>query len=184
MHLRLALICAASAIVVFATPALAGGWAVTTLDPLPTSFEAGQTYRIGYTIRQHGVTPYRGATPEIRVHRGMMWLSFRGSPDGAPGHYVSEVRLPADGTWTWSVDQSPFAEQALGTIDITAATTATTAPTEDAPGFAAGLAICGAIVMLLFQVKRVTTPAAITATDQIMSRLTHARRKTITPNFS
>ena len=42
-----------------APPALAGGWAVTTLDGAPAVFRAGQSQTVGFTIRQHGVTPVR-----------------------------------------------------------------------------------------------------------------------------
>jgi len=41
---------------VFAFPAFAGGWAVTTFDDMPGQFVAGQEFKLGYTIRQHGVT--------------------------------------------------------------------------------------------------------------------------------
>jgi hypothetical protein len=40
-----------------ASGATAGGWAVTTLDPLPVEPTAGSTTMIGWTIRQHGVAP-------------------------------------------------------------------------------------------------------------------------------
>jgi hypothetical protein len=41
----------------FAAPARAGGWAVTTLDPLPSAPAAGVPVVVGFTIRQHGRTP-------------------------------------------------------------------------------------------------------------------------------
>ena len=50
-----------------ATPALGGGWAVTTLDNDPDPDDAGRTYSIGYTIRQHGVTPISVDRTEIQV---------------------------------------------------------------------------------------------------------------------
>lgn len=105
-----------------AAPAGAGGWAVTTLDPLPTSFEAGATYVIGYTIRQHGERPINDAQPRISIRSGSVqpWQHFDGQPTGAAGHYVSEVRFPAAGTWDWQVDQRPFAPQKLGQITVVA----------------------------------------------------------------
>jgi hypothetical protein len=112
---------AAATMVWLTCSALAGGWAVTTLDSVPTDIRAGQTYRIGYMIRQHGVTPLIGATPQIRISRDGEGLVFRGWPDGTPGHYVSEVNFPAEGEWSWSVDQSPFAAQALGSLSIASA---------------------------------------------------------------
>jgi len=35
-------------------PALAGGWAVVTLDTLPAAPRAGQTLSLGFMVRQHG----------------------------------------------------------------------------------------------------------------------------------
>ncbi|HEX9437114.1 MAG TPA: hypothetical protein VGA16_08165 [Candidatus Limnocylindria bacterium] len=108
-------------------PALAGGWAVTTLDQLPPDFRAADTYAIGYTIRQHGVTPINvesmGGTTEIQITApdGAKTLKYRGVPDGATGHYVAKVIFPYQGAWTWQVTQGPFQAQALGTIDVLAA---------------------------------------------------------------
>jgi hypothetical protein len=102
-----------------ASGALAGGWAVTTLDPLPQTLHAGQTYRIGYVIRQHGVTPVTQGHPRIVITRAGEQLSFAGLAQGAPGHYVSEVTFPSSAAWTWSVDQDPFPEpQKLGAISV------------------------------------------------------------------
>jgi hypothetical protein len=102
--------------------AFAGGWAVTTLDPLPNELRAGQTYAIGYTIRQHGQTPFASAQTaiEIRSSRSQAPQRFRAVPDGPPGHYVAQVTFPTAGEWQWDVDQTPFAPQALGTITVLA----------------------------------------------------------------
>jgi hypothetical protein len=45
------------ALLAFATPALAGGWAIVTLDSLPREVRAGQSLQIGFVVRQHGKTP-------------------------------------------------------------------------------------------------------------------------------
>src|SRR5919197_1411768 len=82
--------------------ALAGGWAVTTLDALPQQMQAGQTNRIGFMMRQHGVQP----------------ITFGTIAEGGPGHYVAEVTFPHDGEWVWYVDQAPFQPQTLGAITI------------------------------------------------------------------
>jgi hypothetical protein len=46
-----------AALLAFATPALAGGWAVVTLDSLPKEVRASQSLQIGFVVRQHGKTP-------------------------------------------------------------------------------------------------------------------------------
>jgi hypothetical protein len=105
---------------------LAGGWAVTTLDPLPSEFRAGQPYPVGYVIRQHGQTPFTGAQTaiEIRTSEREVPRRFAGVPDGPPGHYVAQVTFPSGGEWRWDVDQTPFAPQALGTITVLAGNSA------------------------------------------------------------
>ena len=103
----------------FATSAAAGGWAISVLDPLPGQVHAGETYRIGYTILQHGATPFPTqdsaivATSPTGEH-----LRFPGVGDGAVGHYAAQVRFPTAGTWTWEVDQTPFAVQSIGTVVV------------------------------------------------------------------
>jgi hypothetical protein len=112
---------AAAAMLWVSSTVLAGGWAVTTLDPVPREWQAGQTYRIGYMIRQHGVSPMTFGTPAIRIHQGGERLTFKGVAEGAPGHYVSEVTFPGEGDWSWEVDQAPFPQvQALGSIAVQA----------------------------------------------------------------
>lgn len=106
----------------------AGGWAVTTLDSVPAA-TANQTVEVGFTIRQHGVTP---VNPEGEV--GIVFRSSAGDEQffvaeavGETGHYVAEVTFPEDGTWTWAVRQGWFSEQALGTIDLAVSGSSTTA---------------------------------------------------------
>jgi hypothetical protein len=129
-----------------ATPAAAGGWAVTTLDALPDRFVAGETYAIGYTIRQHGATPISVDRTEIRITQVASGkrIAFAGAPDGPVGHYVARVTVPAAGEWSWDVTQGPFEPQALGTLTVLmpsaaaapsapAAPAAPAAPTAGAP---------------------------------------------------
>ena len=40
------------------TAAWGGGWAVITLDELPASPRAGETMSVGFTVLQHGITPW------------------------------------------------------------------------------------------------------------------------------
>lgn len=126
-------------LVALGTPAAAGGWAVTTLDQVPPDVHAGQTYAIGYTVRQHGVTPIdlgkMGGSTEIQVTApdGAKTLHYPGVPEGATGHYVAQVTFPYDGTWTWTVTQGPFQPQPLGTVTIGASAAATEAPARPAP---------------------------------------------------
>ena len=127
--------CAAVALFTLAGSALAGGWAVTTIDELPEGgFQAGKTYHLGYTIRQHGQHPFDGAKTAITlISPGSRDRHvFPGVPDGPAGHYVAEVTFPSEGAWDWEVSQYPFAVQTLGTVTVTpsAAPQVTLQPTE------------------------------------------------------
>jgi hypothetical protein len=110
---------AAVASLMLAVPALAGGWAVTTLDRLPAEFRAGETYRIGYTILQHGQTPFasRSTAIKIRSSKGGEVRTFAAAPEGAKGHFVAEVRFPAAGEWTWEVNHD-LGTQNLGSVTV------------------------------------------------------------------
>jgi hypothetical protein len=101
-----------------ASSALAGGWATTTLDPLDGPPRAGDRILVGYTIRQHGVTPVRLERTGIEIRRGARRAFFPGRPSGQTGHYVASVTFPARGAWTWSARQDWFAPYELGTVGV------------------------------------------------------------------
>ena len=110
--------------------ALAGGWAVSTLDPMPP-LEPGSDVEIGFTVRQHGVTPvdlgkFSGAAVgiELTTADGERQL-FAARPRGPVGHYVAAVTVPAAGTYRWQVLQGAFGAQDLGSIQIGGGTAAT-----------------------------------------------------------
>ena len=117
-HTVRSLALAVVATLALAGPALAGGWAVTTFDtPLMDGVRAGESHRVGYTIRQHGQRPYPGANTEIIIRSSSgETRRFAGRPEGAEGHYVANVTFPEPGQWEWEVTQEPFAPQKLGTL--------------------------------------------------------------------
>lgn len=134
--------------------ASAGGWSVTTFDQLPAEFRAGQVYPLGYRVLQHGVRPVDRLKTEIHiraVNTGETH-SFPGIPDGAPGHYVAEVRFPAAGEWSRQVAQGPFAMQELGTIGVGAPEGAAAAPEPQPwlPPLVPWLPIAAALAAALF----------------------------------
>ena len=92
-------------------------------------WRAGETYRVGYTVLQHGITPFRTNETWIwaRPQDGRT-LAFPGKEDGAPGHYVADVRFPAAGEWTWEAGAGGFEPQKLGTVSVLPAGQA---PVED-----------------------------------------------------
>ena len=121
-RLTLVLATLALALGALATPALAGGWAVTTFDDMPGQIVSGKEYTLGYTIRQHGATPISVAKTEIlAIAASGRTLSFPGKSEGAVGHYVAAIFFPAGGTYSWQVTQGDFAAQDLGKITVLAA---------------------------------------------------------------
>lgn len=91
--------------------AKAGGWAVATFDPLPP-LVAGDTVEVGFTIRQHGVTPVDPGTgmwsedaDELQADKiGVTVTDSSGhstfvpaEPSGrSEGHFVAPVQVPDD----------------------------------------------------------------------------------------
>lgn len=110
---------------------LAGGWAVTTLDPSDASPVAGATVAVGFTIRQHGVTPVAVDDVAVVVRTDGAGdgegEEFAARPSGIVGHYVADVRFPAAGTYSWEVRQGWFGPQSLGTVTVERASAAATA---------------------------------------------------------
>jgi hypothetical protein len=97
----------------------AGGWAVTTLDPMAAAPAPGEPVDVGFTIRQHGVTPVAVDGVRIMVTDASGGTeAFAARPEGTTGHYVAAVTFPVAGAYRWSVVQGWFGPQDLGTIDV------------------------------------------------------------------
>jgi hypothetical protein len=102
--------------------ALAGGWAVSTLDPMDPPV-AGQETQVGFTIRQHGVSPVDIEDVAVAVTGPSGAVAvFEARPDGTTGHYVATVVFE-EGQSTWEIRQGWFAPQPLGVIDVGVAAT-------------------------------------------------------------
>jgi len=88
---------------ILASPTLAGGWAVITLDELPREIIAEQPFKIGFTVRQHGITHLDGLTPTISAHQPDSNLIEGAKAQGAAGHYIATLTFPQGGEWKWSI---------------------------------------------------------------------------------
>jgi hypothetical protein len=108
----------------------AGGWAVVTLDAMPTVV-AGQETTIGFTLRQHGNTLLAGMESEIVFqNRDTGERRTFPAPDAGPqGHYAARVTLPA-GTWTWTVNA--FGAHPMPPLTVTDAAPASARPSDPA----------------------------------------------------
>ncbi len=96
----------------------AGGFAVTTLDPL-SAVTPDEPTPVGFTIRQHGVTPVALDGVRLIVHTadGGPTTAFPARAEGPLGHYVADVVLPV-GTHRWEVIQGWFGPQDLGPLVV------------------------------------------------------------------
>ena len=125
-HAALAVLAAVLAIVVgLGAPAMAGGWALGSLDELPDA-RSGATEQVGFTILQHGVTPAAvDGEPGIEIvgSDGVVEF-FEAVPDELVGHYVASVTFPDAGDYTWAIRMGWFPPQDLGALTVAPASSA------------------------------------------------------------
>jgi mono/diheme cytochrome c family protein len=91
-------------IALLALPVYAGGWAVITLDALPSKVTAGEPLIVGFTVLQHGRTPMTNLRPTITARQSLNEkLAVSAEMQGEPGHYMAELTFPTEGHWEWSI---------------------------------------------------------------------------------
>jgi len=98
------------ALLALAVPALAGGWAVVTLDALPREVRASEHLQLGFMVLQHGKTPTNKdlngklLTPVLTASKqGVATIRAEAQQQGATGHYVVDLTLPSAGSWAWQI---------------------------------------------------------------------------------
>ena len=135
MLTRILIYCAGLTLVVLilASPALAGGWAVITLDKWPGQVTAGQPLSIGFVVRQHGQRPMAGLTPQVTALNQDTGesLTVIAPAEGQAGHYRADLILPQPGTWHWSI-QAFTMDQPMPPL-VVAAPAASQQPTAPVP---------------------------------------------------
>jgi len=104
----------------FVIPVFAGGWAVITLDEIPTDIVAGEPVTIGFTVMQHGETPMNDLTPTItaNIHKDQEF-TVTAVHDGKPGHYTATLTFSTEGKWDWSVHAFTM-EQEMPALSVAA----------------------------------------------------------------
>ena len=103
-RLRISLLLSTFLSLLISYPVLAGGWAVITLDELPTQAVAGEPLTVGFTVRQHGRTLMTDLYPKVTASLGEEHLVFPAEAEGAPGHYTATFTLPKAGDWQWGIE--------------------------------------------------------------------------------
>jgi cytochrome c2 len=141
-------------ILALAAPALAGGWAVISLDDLPAGIAAGEPFSVGFMVRQHGVRPMEGLRPTIQATHAGTGQSFTvaARAEGEMGHYIASLEFPQGGDWDWSIEAFSM-DQPMPRLAVAPAGVPTSSRNE-APGplpmlvGIAGLAAAGTALLL------------------------------------
>lgn len=90
---------------IFTIPVFAGGWAVITLDELPTDVVAGEEFTIGFMVLQHGRTPMTNLTPIITGSLDKdTQFKVMAEEEGKPGHYTATLTFSKEGEWNWMIE--------------------------------------------------------------------------------
>ena len=127
-----ALVALAFCAVVGASSALAGGWAVITVEDMPEYVRAGEPFTIQYTVRQHGQHLIDGLTGRIEATAGERHVTAMADRGTSKGRYTATLTLPAPGQWSVTIDGG------FGTLStLTLRPLAVTAGTRPAPRDAA-----------------------------------------------
>jgi hypothetical protein len=112
---------AAAASLAIVSPAQAGGWATTLLDPLPDRLEPGRAYTVGYWVLQHGSHPYEGDLGKTALRltdEAGSTTTYAGMPLAQAGHYATAVVFAHPGRWTLSSVQGIFADYEIGSATV------------------------------------------------------------------
>jgi hypothetical protein len=131
------LACAMLATLVAPSPARAGGWATTLLDPLPERIESGHTYTVGFWVLQHGSHPFEGTLgpTSLRLSDASgQSVSFSGAALPEAAHYAAAIVIAHDGQWHLTARQGLFADYEIGTLSVPGQLTVLPTPTPMSMG--------------------------------------------------
>ncbi|MBL8050535.1 MAG: hypothetical protein JNM46_04880, partial [Anaerolineales bacterium] len=154
---------------IFTIPVFAGGWAVITLDELPTDVVAGEEFTIGFTVLQHGKTPMTDLSPIIIANLDKdNQFKLIAKEEGKPGHYIATLTFPKEGEWNWTIEAFSM-QQKMPTVIVSAPSVAvvsepvteSTTQISTSPNFVIAIAafVIG-LVSLFFAVQRKSKLAA------------------------
>jgi hypothetical protein len=142
------------AALVFASAAMAGGWATVGLSSTPAGTQPGDPWNVNITVLQHGRTPLEGVQPTLTIRNGDATKTFAAKATDKPGVYAATVTFPTAGKWTYEVDDGFIQEQphTFPAVEIGApasAPAAATQPTSDDGGPNVTWLVLGGLAFLL-----------------------------------
>ncbi len=102
------------ALLFIATPVLAGGWVLITLDSLPEGVRANETVEINFMVRLNGQTPTHNVSPILVATNKDTGEQIRVEAERTrkTGHFIVTVDFPSTGVWEWSISAEPYAQNA------------------------------------------------------------------------
>jgi mono/diheme cytochrome c family protein len=85
-----------------------GGWAVVTLDELPTHLTVGQPTTFSFVVRQHGIELMNNVRPSIDAKMGSMIggssVTVQATKMKEPGRYSAALTVPKSGEWRITIN--------------------------------------------------------------------------------
>ena len=95
----------------------AGGWATVTLDEPPGEIHAGETWIVGLSVLQHGMTPVHNLGEGVPIEPTFVATNAAtgqkveavARPEEEIGRFTLEVTLPSEGEWEWTIYPAPLA---------------------------------------------------------------------------
>jgi hypothetical protein len=114
---RKAIVLAAAVALVYASTALAGGWATVKLSSQPQRVAAGELWIVDITVLQHGLAsqPLCCVKPTVTIRKVVgarttsasvkvpLVRTFKARPTNRVGVYRARVVFPGAGTWRYEV---------------------------------------------------------------------------------
>ena len=81
-----------------------GGWAVVTVKDAPDYFVVDKPTTFDFVVRQHGMVPMDGLTPNISARKGIRWVNGTVVPTPAAGTYRATIAIPSTGDWAVTIE--------------------------------------------------------------------------------
>ena len=105
-----------------AAPAAAGGFATVRLDEPPGEVVVDVPWQVGFTVKQHDVTPTNDVQPVVQARHKETGEEIRASArqTGAVGHFLAQITFPRAGAWKWTITPAPFSETSFETLTVLA----------------------------------------------------------------
>jgi hypothetical protein len=97
--------------------ALAGGWAVVSVDSPPEFGVVGTALPLSFVVRQHGVEPLQDLRPVIEARSGSREVRVTAGPVTEAGRYLANLSLPEPGNWTITI-RSGFGSSKLTLLPL------------------------------------------------------------------